>query len=127
MMMVDTPLVISSVTALTTFASLSGAFTWIDWTVVAAYFAATTWLGHALAGKQATIRDFFLGGRKLPWFAVSGSIIATEISAVTFISVPFVVFRPGGDFTYLQLGLFGTLCSASHMMVWSSESPEDAR
>jgi Na+/proline symporter len=61
-----------------------------------------------MAGRQATIRDFFLGGRKLPWYAVSGSIIATEISALTFISVPFVVFKPGGNFTYLQLGVFGS-------------------
>ena len=76
--------------------------------MVIAYFALTTYIGHRLAGKQATIRDFFLGGRKLPWYAVSGSIIATEISAVTFICVPFVVFNTGGNFTYLQLGVFGT-------------------
>ncbi len=90
-------------------ASLSAQFTWIDWAIVVAYLAFTTWLGTALAGKQATIRDFFLGGRKLPWYAVSASIIATEISAVTFVVVPFIVFRPGGDMTYLQLGVIGTL------------------
>ncbi|HNO78600.1 MAG TPA: hypothetical protein PKN33_11120 [Phycisphaerae bacterium] len=90
-------------------ASLGGTFSMWDWGVVIAYFALTTYIGHALAGKQATIRDFFLGGRKLPWYAVSGSIIATEISAVTFICVPFVVFNTGGNFTYLQLGVFGTV------------------
>ena len=84
-------------------ASLGGSFTLWDWGVVIAYFALTTYIGHALAGKQATMRDFFLGGRKLPWYAVSGSIIATEISAVTFICVPFVVFNAGGNFTYLDL------------------------
>ena len=89
-------------------ATLSGQFTWIDWSVVVFYLALTTWLGTRLAGRQATIRDFFLGGRRLPWYAVGGSIIATEISAVTFISVPFVVFKPGGNFTYLQLGVFGS-------------------
>lgn len=83
-------------------------FTLLDWSIVIGYLVLTTWLGGRLAGKQSTIRDFFLGGRKLPWWAVSGSIIATEISAVTFISVPSIVFRPGGDFTYLQLGLIGT-------------------
>ena len=87
---------------------MSGHFTWIDWGIVVAYFVATTLIGGVLAGKQATIRDFFLGGRKLPWYAVSGSIIATEISALTFVSVPFVVFSPGGNFTYLQLGVFGS-------------------
>ncbi len=88
--------------------SLSSHFTTLDWVIVGAYLALTTVIGATLAGKQATIRDFFLGGRKLPWFAVSGSIIATEISALTFISVPSVVFRPGGNFTYLQLGVFGS-------------------
>lgn len=90
-------------------ASFSAQFTWIDWLVVVAYLGFTTWLGAAMAGKQQTIRDFFLGGRKLPWYAVSGSIIATEISALTFVSVPWVVFQPGGNLTYLQLGIFGSL------------------
>jgi solute:Na+ symporter, SSS family len=83
----------------------------IDWAVVASYLIFTTWIGHALAGKQATIRDFFLGGRKLPWYAVAGSSIATEISAVTFIGVPAVVFGLGGDFTYMQLGIIAGLLS----------------
>ncbi|HRX83484.1 MAG TPA: hypothetical protein P5572_00530, partial [Phycisphaerae bacterium] len=91
-------------------ASLSGHFTWIDWLVVVGYLAFTTVLGAKLAGRQATIRDFFLGGRKLPWYAVSGSIIATEISALTFVSVPSIVFKPGieGNFKYLQLGVIGS-------------------
>jgi Na+/proline symporter len=89
--------------------SLSGHFTWIDWVVIFGYLALTTLIGSAMAGKQATIRDFFLGGRKLPWYAVSGSIIATEISAVTFVGVPAIVFAPAGNFTYLQLGLFGSI------------------
>jgi SSS family solute:Na+ symporter len=91
-------------------ATLSGQFTWIDWAVVVGYLALTTYLGAKLAGKQSSIRDFFLGGRKLPWYAVSGSIIATEISALTFVSVPSIVFKPGaeGNFTYLQLGVIGT-------------------
>jgi SSS family solute:Na+ symporter len=80
-------------------------FTQIDWLVVAGYLALTTWVGHALRGKQSTIKDFFLGGRTLPWPAVSGSIIATEISGVTFIGVPGMVYAATGDFTYLQWGL----------------------
>lgn len=77
-------------------------FTWIDWTVVFGYLALTTWVGHLMRGKQGTIRDFFLGGRSLPWPAVSGSIIATEISGVSFIAVPGAVMALKGDFTYLQ-------------------------
>jgi Na+/proline symporter len=80
-------------------------FKQIDWLVVAGYLALTTWVGHALRGKQSTIKDFFLGGRTLPWPAVSGSIIATEISGVTFIGVPGMVYAATGDFTYLQWGM----------------------
>jgi SSS family solute:Na+ symporter len=99
-------------------ASLSAKFTGWDWAVVVGYLVFTTWLGTAMAGKQASIRDFFLGGRKLPWYAVSGSIIATEISALTFVSVPFVVFKPGGNFTYLQLGIIGSLLARVIVGYW---------
>src|SRR5262245_5170391 len=99
-------------------ASFSAQFTWIDWLVVVAYLALTTWIGVAMAGRQATIHDFFLGGRKLPWYAVSGSIIASEISALTFVSVPWVVFQPGGNLTYLQLGVFGSLLARVIVAYW---------
>ncbi len=77
-------------------------FTVWDWVVLIGYLLLTTWVGHAMRGKNATIRDFFLGGRSLPWWAVTGSIIATEISGVTFIGVPGTLFALEGDFTYLQ-------------------------
>lgn len=80
-------------------------FTYWDWLTVAGYLALTTWVGHKMKGQQASIRDFFLGGRSLPWQAVSGSIIATEISGVTFIGVPGMVFAATGNFTYLQWAL----------------------
>lgn len=86
----------------TMLAELSFRFTWPDWLVIAAYLLATTAIGAKLAGKQATIRDFFLAGRKLPWWAICGSIIATEISAVTFVAVPTISFAVGGNLTYMQ-------------------------
>jgi solute:Na+ symporter, SSS family len=96
---------------------LASGFSGIDWAIVLGLLLLATLIGGPLAGRQATIRDFFLGGRKLPWFAVSGSIIATEISAVTLISLPWVVYRPGGDFTYLQLGLIGGVL-ARFLVAW---------
>jgi len=80
-------------------------FTYWDWAVVAAYMVLTTWLGHKMSGKQSNIKDFFLGGKTLPWWSVSGSMIATEISALTFIGVPGSVYALSGDWTYLQWGL----------------------
>jgi len=80
-------------------------FHWIDWTVIIGYLVLTTFVGHMMRGKQGTIRDFFLGGRSLPWQAVSGSIIATEISGVTFIGVAGGLFALHGNFTYLLWGI----------------------
>lgn len=80
-------------------------FHWADWGVVGLYLVLTTILGAKLAGRQATVRDFFLGGRKLPWWAICGSTIATEISTATFVAVPAVSFAAGGNLTYLQLAI----------------------
>ena len=88
-----------------TLAAIETHFTGWDWAVVVGYMLLTTWIGHALSGKNATIRDFFLGGRSMPWWAVSGSMIATEISALTFIGVPGGVYALNGDWTYLQWGI----------------------
>ncbi len=87
---------------------ISRNFTGWDWLVIAGYLVLTTVLGGLLAGKQASMKDFFLGGRKLPWPAVCGSIIATELSAATFLIAPALVFSRGGDMTYIQLAL-GTI------------------
>jgi len=87
---------------------VSGGFTWLDWSVVLGALVVTTVIGGRLAGRQQSFRDFFLGGRKLPWFAVSASIVATEISAVTYVSLPSVVYKDGGNLTYLQIGLIGS-------------------
>ena len=86
-------------------------FSVFDWFIVAAYVAVTTWIGHRLKGKQETTHDFFLAGRQIPWYAVSASIIATTISAVTFIGVPAIAFASGGNFTYLQLAIGGVDCA----------------
>ncbi len=92
-------------------------FLWLDWVVLAAYLAGTTWIGHALRGSQSTMKDFFLAGRSLPWPAVTGSIIATEISAITFVGVPGMVFAAGGDFTYLQWGI-GSIIARFIVGIW---------
>lgn len=93
------------------------AFGATDWLVVFGVLSLTTILGGWL-GKGATIRDFFLGGRRLPWWSVSASIIATEISAVTLVSVPFLVFKPGGNFAYLQIVLFGSVLARLAIAWW---------
>lgn len=92
-------------------------FTHWDWLVVAGYMIFTTVLGHRLSGKQSNIKDFFLGGKRLPWWSVSGSMIATEISALTFIGVPGMVYAMSGDWTYLQWGL-GSIIARMAVAYW---------
>jgi SSS family solute:Na+ symporter len=70
-------------------------FTALDWGVLVGYLLLTTWVGHRLRGQQANIKDFFLAAAR-SMAAVCGSIIATEISAVTFIGVPGAVFAVTG-------------------------------
>ena len=63
-----------------------------------------TWFGR----KQKTTAAYFLGDRSIPWWAVAFSIVATETSTITFISIPGVAFARGGNFGFLQL-VFGYL------------------
>lgn len=87
--------------------TLRGSFGLLDWAVVLGVLALTTWIGARKSGEQKTLRDFFLGGRRLPWYAVSASIVATEISAVTFIGLPASIYL--GDAQYLQIVILGSL------------------
>lgn len=74
----------------------------LDLTVVLLYLALALWYGRRARGGQS-IRDYFLTGREAPWWAIMGSIVATETSTVTVISVPGYAFA--GDLTFLQLAL----------------------
>ncbi len=72
--------------------------------VVFAYILAMTAMGAWFTRKQKDLQTYFVGGRNVGWFLVLVSIVATETSAVTFLSVPGVAYNPkGGNFTFLQL------------------------
>lgn len=74
-----------------------------DLLVIAAYFVLTLGIGLWVTRSQRTVGDYFLGSRNLPAWTVLLSIVATETSALTVISVPGIAAR--GDFTFLQLPL----------------------
>jgi len=78
----------------------------LDIAVIAVYCAAVVAFGLILAGRQRDAADYFLGHRGLPWWALMFSIVATETSALTVISVPGIAAR--GDLTFLQIA-FGYL------------------
>ena len=87
----------------------------LDLAVMAAYFAVVIGIGSWFARRQTDATDYFLGHRSLPWPAVMLSIVATETSALTVISVPGLAAR--GDFTFLQIS-FGYLVGRIGVAAW---------
>ncbi len=78
----------------------------LDFTVLAGYLVAVTVWGAWLGRGQKGARDYFLGSRNLPWWAVMLSVVATETSTLTFLSIPGVAYL--GSLTFLQV-TFGYL------------------
>ncbi len=79
------------------------AFSPLDLVVVVVYLAGTTAWGAWLGRGQKGGTDYFLGNRSLPWTAVMLSVVATETSTLTFLSVPGVAYM--GSLVFLQLAL----------------------
>ncbi len=86
-----------------------------DLAVVGVYFLFTLGLGLWVSRRQRSASDYFLGARDLPAFAILLSIVATETSALTVISVPGIGAR--GDLTFLQL-TFGYLIGRIGVAIW---------
>jgi SSS family solute:Na+ symporter len=79
---------------------------WVDLVIVVAYLLGVTALGIHFRRSQRDVRDYFLGGRTTPWWAIAFSIVATETSTLTIIGTPAIAY--GGNLTFLQL-VFGYL------------------
>lgn len=80
--------------------------TLLDWTVIVVYLGAMLAMSAWLARGQASEVDYYVGGRALPWWALSLSTMATQSSANSFLGIPaFVALAPGGGLTWLQYEL----------------------
>jgi SSS family transporter len=76
----------------------------LDVAVVVAYVLGTVLVGVWFSARQGALTTYFVGDRNVSWWLVLASIVATETSAVTFLSVPGLAFHsPGGNLTFLQL------------------------
>jgi len=75
-----------------------------DWVVMTAYGVVVLGIGWWANRRQESGEDYFLGGRKLPWWAVGASLIATSLSAATLIGVTGLGFTTGMAYLHLQLG-----------------------
>ncbi|WP_079478095.1 sodium:solute symporter [Halobacillus salinus] len=63
-------------------------FTFIDYAIFIVYILGTALVGAWFGKKQKSTKDYFLGGRSIPWWAIGLSVMATQASAITFIGAP---------------------------------------
>ena len=81
-------------------------FSAADYLIVAVYLLGVTILGIIISGRQKTTRDYFLGGKSMPWWAVGFSIVASETSTLTFISIPGLAYKSNMHFLQVAFGYF---------------------
>jgi solute:Na+ symporter, SSS family len=74
-----------------------------DLAILVLYLVGITLFGARFRRGQNNLRDYFLGGRSAPWWAIACSIVATETSTLTIISTPGIAF--GGNLGFLQIVL----------------------
>ena len=67
----------------------------VDHLILVAYLVGMMLLGWRLSKRQHSDEEYFLGGRRMPWFAVGVSLIATLLSSVAYLGTPGVVWRFG--------------------------------
>lgn len=79
---------------------------YLDLAVILLYLVGITLFGARFRNSQKTLRDYFLGGRNTPWWAIGFSIVSAETSTLTVIGTPALAFN--GNFGFLQV-VFGYL------------------
>jgi len=79
----------------------------LDFAIIAVYLVGITLFGLRFRKRQRSLRDYFLAGRDIPWWAISLSIVAAETSTLTIISIPGLAYDT--NFTFLQVVL-GYIC-----------------
>lgn len=77
---------------------------WFDILVVLGYLVTVAVLGSYSGGRQASARDYFLGGKNIPWWAVAFAIVAAETSTLTFISIPGLAYVTNWNFLQVTFG-----------------------
>src|SRR6266700_2995945 len=75
----------------------------LDFGIIAVYLVGITLFGLRFRKRQRTLRDYFLAGRDIPWWAIALSIVAAETSTLTIISIPGLAYDT--NFTFLQVVL----------------------
>ena len=83
---------------------MTHSFTALDFGILVLYLVGTTALGVWLGRGQKDARDYFVAGQAIPWWAILFSVVATETSALTFISIPGLAYLTDLSFVQLTIG-----------------------
>src|SRR2546425_10321010 len=81
-------------------------FALLDYLIVIIYLIGVTSAGIIISGRQRNSKDYFLGGKQLSWWSVGFSIVASETSTLTFISIPGLAYRSDMHFLQVAIGYF---------------------
>lgn len=77
---------------------------YFDLAVILIYLVGITWFGARFRKGQTSLRDYFLGGRTAPWWAISLSIVSAETSTLTIVGTPALAFNGNMGFLQIVLG-----------------------
>jgi SSS family solute:Na+ symporter len=80
------------------------AFSRADLLIVITYLVGITLFGAYFRKRQHSLHDYFLGGRRLPWWAIAFSVVSAETSILTIISTPGIAYQTNLGFLQLVLG-----------------------
>jgi Na+/proline symporter len=95
--------------------------TWVDWLVIAAYFALNLGIGFYFSRRAGTdISEFFLSGRSVPWWLAGTSMVATTFAADTPLVVTGLIYRQGisGNWVWWSLAFSGMLTVFFFAPLW---------
>ena len=79
-------------------------FSTLDQVIIVVYILGVAAFGIYTSGKQRSVKDYFLGSKKIPWWASCFSVVATETSTLTFISIPALAYISNMNFLQLAVG-----------------------
>jgi SSS family solute:Na+ symporter len=96
---------------------MTSSFGTLDLVVLIGYIVGVTAFGTWLGTRQKDARDYFLADRSIPWWAVCFSVVATETSALTFISVPATAYNSDLWMLQLTIGYFIGRCVVAAVLL----------
>lgn len=89
----------------------------LDYIIIVVFLIGSALFGILIGGKQKTVKDYFLGSKEIPWWAVCFSIVAAETSTLTFISIPGLAYLTNLNFLQVTFGyLIGRILVAAILL-----------